>query len=182
MPCHGKRVDASWVGLHGSAEETGGLKLLRDLLDRLLNVRGLPGARADELPAAEQQDDHLRLVDAVDEAGKLLRLVLDLLEAEGDRNRVEVDLRTKVRRGNNVLDLDHGVLLDRDARGLDLFRDHVDRGLDVLEALRARAHDLAAPEQEGRGLRLLQAVDEPWELLRLIFRAAEGERDRLEVE
>src|SRR2546426_983598 len=103
-------------------------------------------------------------------------------EAERDRDRVQVDFSPEVRRGDDVLDLDHRVLLDRDAGRLDLFRDHVDRGLDVLEALRPRADDLPAPEQERRGLRLLQSVDESGELLRLIFGPAEGEGDRLEVE
>src|SRR5207247_7700348 len=82
----------------------------------------------------------------------------------------------------DVLDLDHGILLDRDPGRLDLLRDGVDRGLHVVEALRARADDLAAPEQEGRGLRLLEAVDEPRELLGFVLRPAEGEGDRLEVQ
>src|SRR3989442_12234989 len=78
------------------AEQPGGLQLLRDLLDRLLDIRGLPVARADELAAPEQEDDHLRYVDPVHESGELLRLVLDLLEAERDRDCVQVDLRSEV--------------------------------------------------------------------------------------
>src|SRR3989454_7455354 len=164
------------------AEQPGGLQLLRDLLHGLLDIRGLPGARAHELAAPEQEDDHLRYVDPVHETGELLRLILDLLEAEGDRDGVQVDLRSEVRGGDDVLDLDYRILFDRDAGRLDLLRDHVDRGLDVLEALRPGAHDLPASEQERRGLRLLQPVDEPGELLRFVFGAAEGEGDRLEVE
>src|SRR2546428_291386 len=61
-------------------------------------------------------------------------------------------------------------------------RDQVDRLLHVLEALRARADDLPAAEQEDRGLRFLDPVDEAGELLRLVFGAAQGEGDRLEVE
>src|SRR3989442_4572163 len=164
------------------AEQAGGLQLLRDLLDRLLDIGRLARTGADELAAAEQEDDDFWYVDAVHEAGELLRLVLHLLEAERDRDRVQVDFCPQVRRGDNVLDLDHRVLLDRDAGGLDLFRDHVDRGLDMLEALRAGADDLPAPEEERRGLRFLQSVDESGELLRLVFRPAECQRDRLEVE
>src|SRR5207249_10392152 len=102
-------------------------QFLRDLLDCLLHVGGLPGARAHELPAAEQEDDHLRLVDPVDEAGELLRLVLDFLQAEGDRDRVQVDLGPEVAGRDDVLDFDHRVLLDRDPGRLDLLRDRVDR-------------------------------------------------------
>src|SRR2546422_1960421 len=164
------------------AEQPGGLQLLRNLLNGLLDIRGLPGARAHELAAPEQEDDHLWHADPVHEAGELLRVVLDFLEAERDRDRVQVDFSPEVRRGDDVLDLDHRILFDRDAGRLDLLRDHVDRGLDVLEALRPGAHDLPAAEQERRRLGFLQAVDESRELLRLVFGPSEGEGDRLEVE
>src|SRR6266540_4941582 len=165
-----------------SVQEPVRLELGRDLLDGLLDVRGLPCARADDLAAAEHEEDHLWLVDAIHEAGELLRLVFDGTEAQGDRDRVEVDLGAEVRRGDDVLDLDLRILRDRDAGGLDLLRDQLDRRLDVLEALRARADDLPAAEQQDRGLRILDPVDEAGELLRLVFGAAEGEGDRLEVE
>src|SRR5881296_602930 len=165
-----------------SVQEPVRLELGRDLLDGLLDVRGLASPRADDLAAPEHEEDDLRLVDAVHEAGELLRLVLDGTEPEGDRDRVQVDLGAEVRRGDDVLDLDLRVLLDRDAGRLDLLRNQVDRRLDVLEALRAGADDLAAAEEEDRGLRLLDAIDEAGELLRLVLRAAEGEGDRLEVE
>src|SRR5436309_10602004 len=164
------------------AEQSGGLQLLGDLLHGLLDIRGLPGARAHELAAAEQEDDHLRYVDPIHETGELLWLVLHLLEAERYRDGVQVDFRSEIRGGDDVLDLDHRILFDRDAGRLDLLRDHVDRGLDVLEALRPGADDFPASEEERRGLRLLQPVDEPRELLRLVLGAAEGEGDRLEVE
>src|SRR5712691_10151486 len=166
----------------GSVQEPVRLELGRDLLDGLLDVPGLAGPRADDLAAAEHEEDDLRLVDPVHEPGELLRLVLDGTEPEGDRDRVQVDLGAEVRRGDDVLDLDLRVLRDRDAGRLDLLRYQVDRRLHVLEALRARAHDLPTPEQEDRGLRLLDPVDEARELLRLVFGAAEGEGDRLEVE
>src|SRR5437867_107171 len=77
----------------------------------------------------------------------------------------------------------------REARGsvqepvrLELGRDLLDGLLDVRGAPRARAHDLAAAEQEDRGLRFLDPVDEAGELLRLVFGAAQGKGDRLEVE
>src|SRR3989441_1498710 len=165
-----------------SVQEPVRLELGRDLLDGLLDVRGLAGPRADDLAAAEHEQDDLGLVDAVHEAGELLRLVLDGPEPEGDRDRVQVDLGAEVRRGDDVLDLDLRVLLDRDAGRLDLLRYQVDRRLHVLEALRARADDLPAAEQEDRGLRLLDPVDEAGELLRLVFGAAQGKGDRLEVE
>src|SRR5256884_6519670 len=163
-------------------KETGRLQLFRDLLDGLLNVGRLSRAGTDELPAPEQEHDHFRHVDPVNEPGELLRFVLDLLESEGDRDRVQVDLGPQVGRCNDVLDLDLRILLDRDAGGLDLLRDDFDRLLHVLEALRPRADDLAAPEQEGRGLRLFESIDQSGELLGLVLRAAEGEGDCLEVE
>src|SRR5712692_6420653 len=60
-------------------EESGGLQLLRDLRDSLLNVLGLPCSGAHELAAAKEEHHDLRLVDAVHEARELLRFVLDLL-------------------------------------------------------------------------------------------------------
>src|SRR5947209_17840059 len=50
-----------------SVQEPVRLELSRDLLDGLLDVRGLAGPRADDLAAAEHQEDDLRLVDAIDE-------------------------------------------------------------------------------------------------------------------
>src|SRR6058998_1066661 len=115
-----------------SVQEPVRLELSRDLLDGLLDVRGLAGPRADDLAAAEHQEDDLRLVDAIDEARELLRLVFDRTGPEGDRDRVEVERGAEVRGGDDVLDLDLRVLLDGDARGLDLLRNQVDRRLDVL--------------------------------------------------
>src|SRR5438132_4928298 len=163
-------------------KEAARLQLFRDLLDGLLNVRRLSRAGTDEFSAPEQEHDDFRHVDSVDEPGELLRLVFDLLESEGDRNRVQVDLGPQVGRCDDVLDLDLRILLDRDAGGLDLLRDDLDRLLHMFEALRPGAHDLATPEEEGRGLWLFEAVDQARELFGLVFRAAEGERDRLEVE
>src|SRR5438876_6478930 len=55
----------------GSAQEARRFQLGRDLLDGLLDVGRLPGAGADELSTPEQEDDDLRFVDAVHEAGEL---------------------------------------------------------------------------------------------------------------
>src|SRR5207245_583449 len=64
-----------WRGCE-SVQEPVRLELGRDLLDGLLDVRGLAGPRADDLAAAEEEDLGLRLLDAVKEAGELLRRVL----------------------------------------------------------------------------------------------------------
>src|SRR5205807_9117642 len=69
-----------------------------------------------------------------------------------------------------------------EASRLDLLRYAVDRRLHMFEALRPGADDPAAPEGEGRGLRLFEAVEQTRELLGLVFRTAEGEGDCLEVE
>src|SRR5439155_23571341 len=71
---------------------------------------------------------------------------------------------------------------DRDPGRLELLRDPLDRPPHVRDALRPRADDLAAAEQQDRGLRFLDPVDEAGELLRLVLGAAQGEGDRLEVE
>src|SRR5438132_1947664 len=171
-----------WSSNIALPKETGRLQLFRDLLDGLLNVGRLWRAGTDEFPAPEQEHDHFRHVDPVDEPGELLWFILDLLESKGDRDRVQVDLGPQVGRCDDVLDLDLRIFLDRDAGGLDLLRDDLDRLLHMFEALRPGTHDLATPEEEGRGLGLFEAVDEAGELLGLVFRAAEGERDRLEGE
>src|SRR2546430_5958819 len=99
----------------GSVQEPVRLELGRDFLDGLLDVRGLAGSRADDLAAAEHQEDDLRLVDSIDEAWELLRLVFDGAGPERDRDRIEVEWGAEVRGGDDVLHLDLGVLLDRDA-------------------------------------------------------------------
>ena len=163
-------------------EEPGRFQLGGDLLDGPLNVGGFPRASADELPTPEQEDDDLGLVDPVHEAGELLRLILDLPSAEGNGNRVQVDLRGQVRRRDDVLDHDLRILVHRDAGGPDLLCDDVDRSLDMVEALRTRAHNLPASEQEDGGLRILETIDQPGELLRLVLGPAEDAGDRLKVE
>src|SRR2546428_9610009 len=102
-----------------SVQEPVRLELGRDLLDGLLDVRGLAGPRADDLAAAEHQEDDLRLVDAIDEARELLRLVFDRTGPEGDRDRVEVEPGGEVRGGGADLELDLRGPLYGDARGLD---------------------------------------------------------------
>jgi len=42
----------------------------------------------------------------VDEPGELFGFVLDIFEAKTDRDGVEVELRTEVSAGNNILDGD----------------------------------------------------------------------------
>src|SRR6266511_2242043 len=81
---------ALWRRGPRSVQEPGRRQLGRDLLDGLLDVRGLARAGAHDLAAAEHEQDDLRLVDAIHEAGELLRLVLDGTEPEGDRDRVQV--------------------------------------------------------------------------------------------
>src|SRR3990172_252935 len=98
-------------GARESVQEPVRLELGRDLLSGLLGVRGLAGPRADDLAAAEHEQDDLGLVDPVDEAGELFRLVFDGTEPEGDRDRVEIELGPEVRRGDDVLDLYLSVLL-----------------------------------------------------------------------
>src|SRR5256886_3023199 len=141
-------------------EEPGRFQLGGDLLDGPLNVGGFPRARADELPTPEQEYDDLGLVDPIDEAGELLRLVLDLPSAEGNGNRVQVDLRGEVRRRDDVLDHDLRILVHRDAGGPDLLCDDVDRSLDMVEALDRKSTRLPASEQEDGGLRILETIDQ----------------------
>src|SRR2546427_491209 len=92
----------------GSVQEPVRFELGRDLLDGLLDVPGLPGPRADDLPAAEQEDRRLRLLDPVDEAGELLRLVFGAAQGKGDR--LEVELVPEGSRCDDVFDpeLGHG--------------------------------------------------------------------------
>src|SRR4030042_506387 len=86
-----------------SLQQAGGREFLGDLVHSRFHVLGLPRASADELAAAEQEHDYLWHVEPVHEARELLRLVLDLLEAEADRDGVQVDLGAEVARGDDVL-------------------------------------------------------------------------------
>src|SRR5207247_2362488 len=97
---------ALWRRGPRSVQEPVRLELGRDLLDGLLDVRRLARAGAHDLAAAEHQQDHLRLVDPVHEAGELLRLVLEAAEGEGDR--LEVELVPEGSRRDDVLDPEFG--------------------------------------------------------------------------
>src|SRR2546426_3684022 len=59
-----------------SVQEPVRLELGRDLVDGLLDVRGLAGPRADDLAAAEHHEDDLRLIEAVERARELVRLLV----------------------------------------------------------------------------------------------------------
>src|SRR5579871_274475 len=166
----------------GSAHQPGAPELRRDLLHGEVDVRRLPGPGADELPGAEQEDHDPGLFHPAHEARELLGLVLDPVEAEGDGDGVEVDLRLEVGARDDVLDLDLGVGLDPLAALADLLGDDGDGVLHLLHALPAGADDLAGPEEEDRGLRLLQPVDDARELIGLVLGAFQMERDRLEIE
>src|SRR2546421_13032508 len=97
-------------------KKSGRFQLGRNLLDGLLTIRGRPCAWAHELAAPEEEDVDLRLIDAGHEAGELLWFVLDLASAERDRDRVQVDVRRKIRRRDAVLHHDLRVLVHGAAR------------------------------------------------------------------
>ncbi len=87
-------------------EQAVGLQLGRDPLDGSLDVGGLPGVRADGLPVMEEEVRRLRRLDAVDEAGELLRLVFG--SAQGEDDRLEVQLPAEGCRRDDVLDAEGG--------------------------------------------------------------------------
>ena len=62
-----------------------------------------------------EQHHDLRRVQAVDEPGELLGLVLDLVQVEPDRDLVQVDRRAEVGRRHDVLDLVGELVRDIDA-------------------------------------------------------------------
>jgi len=148
----------------------------------VFGVDGLLAARDDELAGAEQERDDLGLVEAVDEAGELLGLVLDVLEAETDGDGVEVQLAAEVGRRDDVLDDDLGVVLHLDGELAELVEDDSEALVDVVGGLRAGADDLSGAEDECGALGVLSAVDEPRELLGVVVGALEVHRDALEVE
>src|SRR5205809_849766 len=84
-------------------KESGRLQLGRNLLDGLLDIGGGPRTCAHELAASEEEDDDLRFINAVHEAGELLRLVLGPAEDEGDR--LQVELLPEGSRRDDVLNL-----------------------------------------------------------------------------
>src|SRR5207249_4940355 len=88
----------------GSTQEARRFQLGGDLLDGLLDIRRPPGAGADELAAPEQEVDDLRFVDAVHQAGELLRCVLRPAEDAGDR--LEIELFPEGSRCDDVFDRD----------------------------------------------------------------------------
>jgi len=61
-----------------------------------------------EFPGAKEQGDDLGVVESVDETGELLGLVLDVLEAQPDGDRVQVEVPAQIGRGDDVLDDDLG--------------------------------------------------------------------------
>src|SRR5580700_7664180 len=145
-------------------EETRRLELVPNLPDGQFEVARPPGSGAHEFAAGEEKHDDPGLVESVDQSGELFGLVFDPVEPEGDRDDVEVDLTSEVRRRDDVLDLDFRVLRDLLAGFPDLRGDRTDRVVDLLPALPAGADRLPGVEQEDRRLRRLHPVDEPREL------------------
>ena len=117
-----------------SHHEAGGPELGSDLVDGTRDVLGDLRAGADHLAGSEQEDDHLGVIEPVDETGELLGLVFDLLESECDGHGVEVDLLLQVGGGDDVLDLDLGLNGDLDVGLLKVLGDLADGDLDVLAA------------------------------------------------
>ncbi len=111
----------------------------------MLGVFGLLAAGDDELAGAEQERDDLGLVEPVDQSGELFGLVLDVLEAEADSDRVQVEVTTEVGRGDDVLDDDLGVLVDLNLELAELVEDDAQALVDIVSALRAGADDLSTP-------------------------------------
>src|SRR5208283_1119655 len=163
------------------AQETRILELLRDLLDGETDVGGSTSAGADQLAAAEEEDDHARFGQAADESGELLRFVFHAVEAERDRDRGQVDLALQVRGRDDVLNLDLRVEEDLLTSLADHLRDDPDRLVHLPLALPAGADDLPRAEQEDSGPGLLEPVDYPGELFGLVLRAIEGDSDRVQV-
>src|SRR5207245_1815675 len=98
------RTDLSELPPNESTEESGRFQLARDPLDRLLDVLRLARPRADELAAAEQEADDLRVVERIDQPGELLRLILG--PAEDASDRLEVEFLPEGSRSDDVFDLD----------------------------------------------------------------------------
>ena len=169
-------------GALGSAHQAGGPELRGDLVYGAGDVLGDLRAGADHLAGSEEQDDDLGVVQPVDESGELLGLVLDLLQTEGDGDRVEVDLLLEVGGCDDVLHLDLGFDGDVDIGLLEILGHLRDCDLDVVPALGPRANDLSAPEDQGSGLGLLEPVDESGELLRVVFGALQSFLNPVEVE
>ncbi len=74
----------------------------------MFGVFGFLPASDDEFARAEQERDDLRFVEAIDETGELFGFVLDVLETQPDRDRVQVEVAPEVGRGDDVLDDDLG--------------------------------------------------------------------------
>src|SRR5580693_8983909 len=77
-------------------EEVRPLQLRGDLLDGATDVGRSPSPRADQLPTAEEENDHRRVLQPADEPRELLGLVLDSVETERDGDRVEVELAAQI--------------------------------------------------------------------------------------
>src|SRR5689334_21253068 len=97
----GARAGEASVAPVGSdlEQQAEGAELGRDLVDGVPGVLLLAGAGAHQLAAAEDEDDDLGVGEAVDEAGELLGLVLDVLQPEADGDGVEVQLGAEVAGG-----------------------------------------------------------------------------------
>ena len=176
-------VSGGAFGHHPSSDHQAcGPELCGDLVDGTGDVLGDFGTGADHLTGSEEQDDDLGVIQPVDETGELLGLVLDLLESEGDRDSVEVDLLLEVGRGHDVLDLDLGLDGDLDVSLLQVLRDLADGDFDILAAFGSGTDDLSAPEDQSGGLGLLEPVDETGELLGVVLSTLESFFDPVQVE
>ena len=154
------------------------LELAGDALDRTLHVRGTASAGADQATAPEEQYDHAGILESAYQAGELLWLVLHSLEPQRDSDRIEIDLALQVGGRDDVLDLDLRMKRDPLAPLPDAVGDDPQGGFHLFPTLPAGADDLPRMEEEHRGLRVAQPVDETGEAGGLVLGPFEGAGDR----
>src|SRR5439155_19030724 len=139
----------------------------------------LLGTCADQFAAGEHENHHFRLIHTVNEPGKLLRFVHGLLQTV---NRLlQVNMASQTAGRNNVLD--HDLWPSKDDYSISLqFVNHLEhRPPGLAFRLCASTDHFSRAEDQGRGLRLLQPVDQAWELFRAVLYSWKNPDDRVEV-
>src|SRR5271157_6148324 len=153
---------------------------LNELLDRFTNHLLRLGARAHDATRAEDEKHGLRLLHAVNQAGKDLGFIHGILHDDG--RLVEIDGHVQVATGNEVLNGDLRLGRDIDLRLLQVLDDDGDNGFCFAGVAQAGYHHLAGAEYQDRCLGVCDAHDQAGKALGIVFALNEFSGDLVQVD
>src|SRR5690606_3043342 len=112
---------------------------------------------------------HFWILEAVYQPGKLFGLVLDPVKVEPDRNLVQVDARSEVGGGDNILNLVGQLLGDVDLQSPEQVSKDLEPFREALDTFCPGEYHLSRPEDQRRNLGILHPDDNAREPLFIVL-------------